>query len=106
MYTVSELCSELWKGLSDYGKIAIITAIILAIYVITKKGFFLYTAVIVFFFGIVSVYTENGNSANEAIGTLLCVGSAANFAYQIIDGSSGKIWSIIGFIVGVYIYLG
>lgn len=101
MYGVT--VSELWNGASDFDKVAVVTAIILALYVIKKKGFFLYAAAIIFVLGIVSAYTEQGNPANESIGALLCVGSAANLGYQIIDGSSGKIWSIIGFIVGVFI---
>ena len=96
---VSEFCN----GASDFDRLAIVVAIILALYVITKKGFFLYAAVIIFVLGIVSIYTAQGNPANESIGTLLCVGSAANFVYQVIDGSSGKIWSIIGFIVGAFL---
>lgn len=101
MYGVT--VSELWNGASDFDKVAVVTAIILALYVIKKKGFFLYAAAIIFVLGTVSAYTEQGNPANESIGALLCVGSAANLGYQIIDGSSGKIWSIIGFIVGVFI---
>ena len=93
---------ELWNS-SDFNKVAIIAAIIAAIYVITKKSFFLYAAIIVFVLGTVSVDTAQGNPANESIGTLLCFGSAANLVYQIIDGSSGKIWSIIGFIVGAFL---
>ena len=96
---VSEFCN----GASGFNQVAIVVAIILALYVITKKGFFLYTAAIIFVLGIVSVDTAQGNYVGESIGTLLCFGSAANFVYQVIDGSSGKIWSIIGFIVGVFL---
>lgn len=102
MYGVT--VSELWNGASGFNKVAVVTAIILALYVIKKKGFFLYAAAIIFVLGIVSVDTiVQGNPANESIGALLCVGSAANLGYQIIDGSSDKIWSIIGFIVGAFL---
>ena len=101
MYGVT--VSELWNGASDFDRVAIVVAIILALYVKTKKGFFLYAAAIIFVLGIGSADTKRGNYVGESIGTLLCVGSAANFVYQVIDGSSGKIWSIIGFIVGVYL---
>ena len=95
--------SELWNGASGFSQVAVVAAIILALYVITNKSFFLYAAAIIFVLGIVSVDTVQGNPANESIGTLLCFGSAAIFVYQIIDGSSGKIWSIIGFIVGAFL---
>lgn len=101
MYGVT--VSELWNGASGFSQVAVVAAIILALYVITKKDFFLYAAAIIFVLGIVSVDTAQGNPANESIGTLLCFGSAAIFVYQIIDGSSGKIWSIIGFIVGAFL---
>ena len=97
--TASELCN----GASGFSQVAVVAAIILALYVITNKSFFLYAAAIIFVLGIVSVDTVQGNPANESIGTLLCFGSAAIFVYQIIDGSSGKIWSIIGFIVGTFL---
>ncbi len=101
MYGVT--VSELWNGTSDFSKVAIIAAIILALYVITKKGFFLYAAAVVFVLGIISVDTAQGNPASESIGALICFGSAVVFVHQIIDGSSGKIWSIIAFIVGAFI---
>ena len=101
MYGVT--VSELWNGASGFSQVAVVAAIILALYVITNKSFFLYAAAIIFVLGIVSVDTVQGNPANESIGTLLCFGSAAIFVYQIIDGSSGKIWSIIGFIVGAFL---
>ena len=101
MYGVT--VSELWNGAGGFNQVAIVVAIILALYVITNKSFFLYAAAIIFVLGIVSVDTVQGNPANESIGTLLCFGSAAIFVYQIIDGSSGKIWSIIGFIVGAFL---
>ena len=101
MYGVT--VSELWNGASGFSQVAIIAAIIAAIYIITKKSFFLYAAIIVFVLGIISMDTAQGNPINESIGALLCFGSAAIFVYQIIDGSSGKIWSIIGFIVGAFL---
>ena len=101
MYGVS--ISELWNGISDFSKVATIAAIILALYVITKKGFFLYAAAVVFVLGIISVDTAQGNPPSESIGALLCFGSIVVFVLQIINGSSGKIWSIIAFIVGAFI---
>lgn len=95
--------SELWNGASDFSKVAIIAAIILALHVITKKGFFLYAAAVVFVLGIISVDTAQGNPASESIGALICFGSVVVFVEQIISGSSGKIWSIIAFIVGAFI---
>ena len=101
MYGVT--VSELWNGASGFSQVAIIAAIIAAIYVITKKSFFLYAAIIVFVLGIISMDIAQGNPINEPIGALLCFGSAANFVYQVIDGSSGKIWSVIAFIIGVFL---
>jgi len=101
MYGVS--VSELWNGTSDFSKVAIIAAIILALHVITKKGFFLYAAAAVFVLGIISVDTAQGNPASESIGTLICFGSVVVLVEQIISGSSGKIWSIIAFIIGAFI---
>ena len=98
-----EVVSEFWNGASDFDWVAIVVAIILALYVITKKVFFLYAAPIIFVSGIVFADTTHGNYFGESLGTLLCFGSAANFVYQVRDGSSGKIWSIIGFIVGVFL---
>ena len=99
MYGVT--VSELWNGASGFSQVAVVAAIILALYVITNKSFFLYAAAIIFVLGIVSVDTAQGNYVGESIGTLLCFGCAAIFVYQIIDGSSGKIWSVIAFIIGV-----
>lgn len=38
MYGVT--VSELWNGASGFSQVAVVAAIILALYVITKKGFF------------------------------------------------------------------
>ena len=99
MYGVT--VSELWNGASGFSQVAIIAAIIAAIYVITKKS--LYAAIIVFVLGIISMDTAQGNPINESIGALLCFGSIVVFIRQIICGSSGKIWSVIAFIIGVFL---
>ena len=101
MYGVT--VSELWNGASGFSQVAIIAAIIAAIYVITKKSFFLYAAIIVFVLGIISMDTAQGNPINESIGALLCFGSIVVFIRQIICGSSGKIWSVTAFIIGVFL---
>ena len=47
--------------------------------------------------------TAQGNPINESIGALLCFGSIVVFIRQIVCGSSGKIWSVIAFIIGVFL---
>ena len=101
MYGVT--VSELWNEAGGFNQVAVVTAIILALYVKTNKSFFLYAAAIIFVLGIVSVDTAQGNPINESIGALLCFGSIVVFIRQIVCGSSGKIWSVIAFIIGVFL---
>ena len=88
MYGVS--ISELWNGISDFSKVATIAAIILALYVITKKGFFLYAAAVVFVLGIISVDTAQGNPPSESIGALLCFGSAVVLFFKLLMVQAAK----------------
>ena len=97
MYGVT--VSELWNGASGFSQVAIIAAIIAAIYVITKKSFFLYAAIIVFVLGIISMDTAQGNPINESIGALLCYCSFYSpnylwFKWQNLECDCIYYWSI------------